>query len=164
MKKLSVIISMCFAVAAGAQSEETSIVNMADENGIKSCRPQIKSVSDFIIKGSSHGTHAYWSSEDSDNRMYATLTSKGYSDGDSHVSVIAAKTSSGKCDSIYIETFALPKSCMVVREETYKEWKYTGSMNGKTLLLENDGGSVNVYLSPQGESICLITKREVVFQ
>ncbi len=164
MKKSLIISTMLFAVSISLHAKETSIVNMADENGIKTCRSQIKSVSDFIIKDKAHGTHAYWNSKDSDNRLYATLTSKGYSDGDSHVSVIAAPTSSGKCDTIYVETFALAKSCMVTREETYKDWKYTGTMNGKTLLLESDAGSVNIYLSPQGENICLVSRREIVYQ
>lgn len=164
MKKSLVLSAFLFLLGAGVQAEETSIVNMADENGIKTCRPQIKSISDFIIKDRKHGTHANWNSKDSDNRMYATLTSKGYSDGDSHVSVIAAKTSSGKCDTIYIETFALPKSCMLTREEIYKDWKYSGTLNGKTLLLQNESGSVDVYLSSQGENICLVSKREMVYQ
>ncbi|QJR79965.1 hypothetical protein CA267_003800 [Alteromonas pelagimontana] len=164
MKKTLIISTMWFGVVANTHAEETSIVDMADKNEIRTCRSQIKSVSDFIIKDKAHSTHASWNSKDSDNRLYATLTSKGYSDGDSHVSVITAPTSSGKCDSTYVETFALPQSCMVTREETYKDWKYIGTMNGKTLLLESDGGAVNIYLSPQGESICLVSRREVVYQ
>lgn len=161
MKKV-VLVSLLLS-SFFAQAEETSIVNMATENGVNKCRANLKVAADFILKDKAHATHASWNSKDSDNRLYSTLTTKNYSDGDSHVTVIAAPTISGKCDTTYVETFAMPKSCMLVREETFKSWKYKGTMNKKTLLLANDAGSVNVYLSPQGDNICLVSKREVIY-
>jgi len=43
--------------------------------------------------------------------------------------------------------------------------EYRASLNNKTLVLQNDGGSVDVYLTPTGKKsdLCLVTKREVVY-
>ena len=161
MKKV-VLVSLLLS-SFFVQAEETSIVSMATENGVKKCKGELKSTADFILKDKAHGTHASWNNDDSDNHLYSTLTTKSYSDGDSHVTVIAAPTTSGKCDTTYVETFVMPKPCMMVREEVFKAWKYSGTMNKKTLLLESDSGGVNVYLSPQGENICLVSRREVIY-
>ena len=162
MKKAVLIGALL--ITTYAQAEETSIVYTAVQNGIKTCKTDLKRTADFIIKGITHSTHSSWNKKDSDNRMYATLTSKSYSDRDAHVTVIAAPTPAGKCDTTYVETFAMPKSCMTVREEVFKGWVYKGTMNSKTLVLENSmEGTVNVYLSPQGDNICLVSKREVIY-
>ncbi|UTV30505.1 hypothetical protein [Photobacterium atrarenae] len=157
-------LALCL-ISASSLAAENSIVSMAKESGVKRCVTQLESVANFIIEDKSHGTHANWNSNNPDNRIYTTLTSKGYSDGDSHVSVVSTINSEGKCDAYYTETFALPKSCMLVREQTYKELDFQGTLNGKTIVLKNSGGA-NYYLSPQGTSgnICLVTKRETIYQ
>ncbi|WP_411132282.1 hypothetical protein AAFX34_15750 [Vibrio vulnificus] len=156
-------LSLCLASGSVAWAN-TEVVNMASQNNIKRCLPQLEGISNFILKDKPHGTHATWNIDEPDNRMYTTLSSKGYSDGDSHVSVVAAINSKGKCDTYYTETFALSTSCMSAREETYKDMQYVGTLNGKTIVLKNQGGA-NYYLSPQGNggNICLVTKRETVF-
>ena len=164
MKKLIIGLSIVFTLNVHAGT--TIIESQATENGIKKCASQLKLIGDFIIEGKAHATHSSWNSTDADNHLYASLTSKAYSDGDSHVTVIASPTTSGGCDSTYVETFALAKSCMLSREEIYKDWTYDGTMNGKTLVLKNKSGNVTVYLTPQGtnDNICLVSKREVIYQ
>ena len=164
MKKI--IVALSVALTLNVYAGTSTIETLATKNGVKKCSPQLKIVGEYIVDDRPHATHSSWNKNDPDNRLYASLTSKGYSDGDSHVTVIASPTSSGKCDATYIETFALATSCMLAREETYKDWKYVGTLNMKTLMLENESGSVNVYLSAQGanDNICLISKREVVYQ
>ncbi|MEZ9819432.1 hypothetical protein AB4238_02240 [Shewanella sp. 10N.286.45.A1] len=151
--------------AMSVHAEENLIVSMAKENGVKRCIPQLETVSNFIIDKKSHGTHAAWNSDGADNRMYSSISSKGYADGDSHVSVVASINSEGKCDAYYVETFALAKSCMASRETTYKDMEYVGTINSKTIVLKNTGGA-NYYLSAQGASdnICLVSKRETIYQ
>lgn len=163
MKKFFLVLGLLSA--ANVCVGKTVIESQAVENGVVKCESAIKSTADFIIKDKAHATHSTWNSNDADNRLYASLTSKGYSDGDSHVTVIAAPTLSGKCDTTYVESFAMQKTCMVVREEVFKSWKYVGTMKKKTLILKNEGGSVNIYLSSQGagENLCLVTRREVIY-
>ena len=163
MKNLCVCLALLVSTTVLA-GQETSIVNIAKEYNFNTCLPQLKIASDFIIGNKKHTTHAYWNTDKADQRMYSSLTSKGYSDGDSHVTIAAAQTISGKCDVFYVETYALPKACLVAREDTFQGFKYKGTMNDKTLLLENESGAVNIYLTPQGDSICLVSKREALYQ
>lgn len=159
----SIGISVLFSSAVLAD-DETSVVNMAKESGVKRCIPNLKHISDFILDGKAHGTHSTWNQNAPDNRMYSSMSSKSYTDGNSHVSVVAAINSEGKCDTYYMETFALPNSCMKSRETTYKEMKYIGTLDDKTIVLENAGGA-NYYLTPQGtqNKMCLVSKRETVY-
>lgn len=164
MKKVLLAASVCFALSAHADT--TVIESQAVNNGVVKCATPLAEMGDYIIGDKSHATHSTWNSSDPDNRLYASLSSKGYSDGDSHVTVIAAPTSSGKCDTTYIETFALAKSCMLTREEVFSDWAYVGTMNEKTSILKNENDTVNIYLSSQGtnDNICLVSKREVIYQ
>ncbi|GAA81302.1 MULTISPECIES: hypothetical protein [Pseudoalteromonas] len=152
-------------LATNALAEDNSVVSMAKEKGVKRCIPQIEHISNFIIDKKAHGSHATWNKDAADNRMYSSLSSKGYTDGDSHVSVIASINSDGKCDTYYVETFALAKSCLMAREKTYKDMEFVGTLNDKTIVLKNAGGA-NYYLSPQGtaNNICLVSKRETIYQ
>jgi len=167
--KLGLIISSTalvlsvFSVSALAENT-TSVVDMAKENGIKRCLKPLEAISNFIIDGKKHGTHASWSSTSPDNRMYTSVTSKAYSDGNSHISIIGAINSEGKCDTYYMETYALSQSCMVSRETAYKKMNYVGTLADKTIVLKNEGGA-NYYLSPQGteNNLCLVSKRETLF-
>ncbi|KKN43128.1 hypothetical protein LCGC14_0706300 [marine sediment metagenome] len=163
MKKVFICLAMLTFVSAQAKSEN-SIVNLAKKNGFHTCLPQLKISSEFIINDKVHSTHSFWNQEDPDNSTYSSLSVKDYSDGDSHVIVAAAQTSSGKCDTFYVETFVLTKSCTVAREETFTNLKYAGQLNQNTLLLQNDSKSVNVYLTPQNDSLCLVSKKESLYQ
>lgn len=168
--KLGLIITnaaLVLSVFSGSALAEnsTSVVDVATESGVKRCLRQLEAVSNFIIGDKAHGTHATWSSTSPDNRMYTSMTSKNYTDGNSHVSIVGAINSEGKCDTYYTETFALPKSCMMARETIYEEMDYVGTLADKTIVLKNAGGA-NYYLTPQGteNSICLVSKRETVFE
>ena len=168
MKLGLVIIGVSLGVSmflSDIQAQEvTSIVDTAQKNGVKRCIPQLEKVSNFIIDGKKHGTHATWSQISPDGKMYSSLTSKGYSDGNSHVSVIGAVNSEGKCDSYYLENYALAKSCMMARETNYKDLEYVGTLAHKTIVLKNAGGA-NYYLTPQGaaNNICLVSKSETIY-
>lgn len=144
---------------------ETSVSDMANKNGIKTCAGQIKTVADHTIKDRAHGSYATWNKSNPDNRMYDALTVMSYSDGDTHLSITASPNPVGKCDSTYVETFVQKGSCMLARENTFGNWKFSGDLNGSTVVLKNDNGSVDLYLTPAlNGSACMITKREMVYQ
>lgn len=144
--------------------ETTSVVGMAKSNGVKRCIPTLELVANFMIEGKAHGTHAAWNKNSPDNRMYSSFTSKNYSDGNSHISVIGAVNSEGKCDGYYIETYVIDKACMIARETTFKEMEFVGTLQNTTIVLENAGGA-NYYLTPQAvPNICLVSKSETIYQ
>lgn len=162
---LSLVALLTLSSVSTQASEATLIESQATANGVEKCKAQLKLIGDYLVEGVSHGTHATWHNEAADQRMYASLTTKAYTDHDSHVSVIATPTPSGQCDATYVETYATDKTCMVMREEVYSEWTYAGTLRDETLLLKNKDGNVIVYLTGQGtnKNICLISTREVVF-
>lgn len=157
------IIFSLFVSVLAAPVESTSVLDIAQENGIVTCEKSLKNIAEFIIDGESHSTHASWHEQYSDDRLYTSLSSKGNTEGSSHVTVITAPTGSGKCDSSYIETYVVHLSCLEAREKMFDKWQYKGVMNDSTLLLETPSGAVNLYLSPQGNDLCLVSKREVIY-
>jgi len=163
MKPNKLIIFLIFLSISTTAFGETSVTGIAKKAGIKKCLSAVIGMSDFIIGEGKHHTHASYNTNNPDNRMYSTLTSKYYSDGDSHVSIIVTPNTAGTCDAVYVETYALTNSCMVARENMFKEWKYSGVMNNNTIRLTNSDNSVDIYLTPQGESVCLVSKREMVY-
>lgn len=166
MKSLIRILSAALACIAGAAvAGETIPQKKAEELGVKKCLATVRLVSDFYLEQASHGADATWNKNNTDGRILSFFVSRGYSDGDSQVNMQFAPNSSGGCDAVFTETYVVESTCTIVREDTFKQWKYRSSLNNKTLILQNNNGSVDVYLTPSGKrsDLCLITKREVVY-
>ncbi|WP_111642131.1 hypothetical protein [Marinimicrobium alkaliphilum] len=158
---ITICASMYFVNSASADS--TVVADQAKGNGVVACRGALEDVANFIIGDRSHASHSTWNSNNPDGRMFTSMTSKHYSDGDGHVTIVAAPMSGGKCDTTYVETFALERTCMSARESIYGDWKFTGELND-TIVLENESGAANLYLTSQGSgNICLVSRRETVF-
>lgn len=163
MKKFFICLAMLTFVSTNANSEN-SILSLAKQNGVQKCLPQLKLTSDFIIDNKTHSTHATWNYKDPDNRLYTSMASKKNIWGDSHVTVTVAPTSSGKCDTFYLETLVLTQSCSSTREEVFSSYKYVGELNQSTLILQSKSKSIHVYLTPQSGSLCLVSRKEIVYQ
>lgn len=162
---LAVIVAIvCTAsMPLSAVASDTVVVQTAKNNGVVTCGDALEKVANFIIGDGKHGSHSTWNSSNANGRMFTSMTSKNYSDGEGHVTIVAAPISGGTCDTTYVETFALDRTCMSVRESVYGNWKFSGELN-ETIVLENQSGSVNLYLTSQGSgNICLVSRRETVF-
>lgn len=151
-----------FATAAGAG--DTLPKEKAVEIGAKSCLSKVEQVADYLLEDAPHGSDTTWNNKNVDGRLLSFFVSRGYSDGDSQVNMQFAPTASG-CDAVYTETFVVESQCTIVREDTFKKWKFRGSLNKKTVILQTEEGSVDIYLTPAGKKgdLCLVTKREVVY-
>lgn len=146
-----------------AVANDTIVAQAAKNNGVVTCGGALENVANFIIGDRKHASHSTWNANNANGRMFTSMTSKHYSDGDGHVTIVAAPISGGKCDTTYVETFALDRTCMSARESVYGDWKFAGELN-ETIVLENQSGSVNLYLTSQGSgNICLVSRRETVF-
>ncbi len=146
------------ALASGTVVEET-----AREEGFKTCADALELVAGAAIADHKHSSHNHWHTDQTDGRMFTSLVSKYYSDGDGHVTITAAPVSSGNCDATYVETFALERNCMSARENIYDDWEFMTELND-TIVLQSESGGVNLYLTPQGSgNICLVSRREVVY-
>ena len=151
--------------ASSANAGDTLPRQKAEELGIKKCLAKIEKVADYAIEKASHGSDTTWNNKNVDGRLTSFFVSRGYSDGDSQINMQFAPTLSGGCDAVYTETMVFEGQCSIVREDTFKKWKYRGSLNSKTLILQNENGNVDLYLTPAGKKsdLCIATQREVVY-
>lgn len=159
---LSVILvfTACVSIAGETVPEQE-----AKRLGAKKCLKTVGLVADFYLEQASHGADTTWNKNNTDNRMLSFFVSRGYSDGDSQVNIQFAPNAAGGCDAVFTETYVIESTCTIVREDTFKAWKYRGNLNNKTLILQNSNSSVDVYLTPSGKKsdLCLVTKREVIY-
>ncbi|WP_036799443.1 hypothetical protein [Photobacterium marinum] len=140
--KNAMVLSFLLASNA-ALAEPTALVKQAAEHGIEKCEALLKAVGDFVLEDGLHSTLANYNIDQPDSRLYATFSTEVYTVGDSHVSVVVAPTSLGKCDATYVET------CKKLREESFSDWTYVGNMQNNSISLTNDDGSIYAYLSSQ---------------
>jgi hypothetical protein len=160
------IAIFCFsAVSVIADDETTSVFDQAKKAGVIRCLKSLEQVSNYIIKKNKHSSHSIWAKDNVDLNGFSSFVVKEYTDGDSHVSILVVPTADkDTCFAEYNETSYWPKSCSVLREEVYKDWKYKSSLKESTVILKNDSDKVFIYLSPQNNgSACLSTRREVIF-
>lgn len=157
------VLAVAVLLQATASAADTLPYKKAQEIGVKKCLAKVGEISDFILKEAGHGADTIWN-KNVDGRLFSFFVSRGYADGDSQVSMHFAPNGAA-CDAVYTETMLWETSCALVREEVFKAWKFRGSLNGKTMILQNDSGSVDVYLTPGGKAsnLCMSTKREVVY-
>lgn len=160
---LAVTLLATLSFSSSAISDSTVVVDQAKQNGIVTCVEPLDNVANFIIGDRRHGSHSTWNNNNANERIFTSMTAKHYSDGDGHVTIVAAPVGDGKCDTTYIETYALERTCISARESLYSDWTFTGELVG-TIVLENEAGTVNLYLTSQGSgNICLVSRRETVY-
>jgi hypothetical protein len=164
MRARSALAMLFLAGFVNANADETTPYQTAKQQGIRTCLSELRGVSNFIIDDHEHGSHDVWTSDATDSRMFSSFIVKGYSDGDSHVTIVVGPDKSGRCYVEYNETAFWPQSCTVIREAVFSELKYVDSLKETSVVLESKNGSVNVYLTPQNNGgACLSTKREVIY-
>ncbi|AGI23143.1 hypothetical protein ACYCAX_19215 [Pseudomonas sp. MT3] len=152
---LALVMQNCLAA--------TEVTKAAQNSGIKSCLEQLRGVSDFVIGKSDHGTNSVWNTAQPNKRLFETFSVKKYSDAYSQIIMTASPNSAGKCDLSSNETMVMRGSCMKIRETTFKDWKYIGSILN-TAVIENTN-KVSVFLTPQlDDSVCLVNRQEVSYE
>jgi hypothetical protein len=166
MKKLTVSLMTSIliigATHASVYSKETSTVDVAKRNGVKSCLGQVKSIAEHVLGSKAHSTHGITKQGAANEHMFLSMNVKGYSDGDSHVVISSTPTDSG-CDGFYVETSFMQMSCEKIQSDVFTGWKLSQTLNKNTVLLTNGSGTVHIYLSPQQGDTCLVSKQETVY-
>lgn len=159
MKRLFLLGSMFLTATVNA---ETVPAQQAKANGFNTCHGMVEGVAEFVINENDHGSLSTWNSSDADNRLFNSLISVKYSDGNSVAVANVTHGKTGSCDGTYTTVFYLDKSCSASRETTFKDWKYYGELAG-LVVLENQTGSLNKMLLPGGNG-CVAITTEVVYQ
>jgi hypothetical protein len=160
------LVALCLSAAVSANTFAQDLVppRQAEKAGVKQCLAQIRELSQFVLKEHRHASHDIWSNSTPNDRPFFSFVVKGYSDGDSHVSIMVGPDKTGRCSGEWRETAYWTKSCTVVREEIFGKLKFTGNLNNSTIALQNSDDTLSVYLTPQSNGVgCLSTRREVIF-
>jgi len=68
----------------------------------------------------------------------------------------------GGCEVSYIESFALAETCIDVREQVFKKWKFVGKLSKDSFFLRHKKDlTKNATLSSINKGAgCLVTRRD----
>jgi len=138
------------------------ITETAKEWGVNRCIAEIEAIDNYLNKKA--GSNGAWSSAAKDNaseRVYSSLNIKKYNDGTwgyATMSVVPGKK--GHCDGSLMQLVTFPnKSCNMIRETTYKEYKFKSELAGKALYSK---GSVQLVLEDLTGS-CIAIRYEALY-
>lgn len=157
------LLALLLPAMAQAEEEPTPVAS-AREAGVKSCMAPLKEIATYLVKDvAQHASHDLWNERSPDRRPFSSLIVKQYPDGDSHVSMIVGPDKAGQCFAEYNETAYWAKSCVVLRDEAFSKFTMHGSLNKHTTVLRNDNKTVFLYMTPQSDAGCLVTRREIFY-
>ena len=158
-----IVAASLLIIAPALSAAETEISKAAKKIGLTTCGDRISGLSVFLLKDSTHGSHSSWNQKAANKHLFYSMTIKVYSDNQSQISTIAAPTSAGGCDMVYVETMVMPGSCASAREKTFKSWKFAAETNG-TVVLGASEVTANIYLTPVlNNTACMVAKKEIMF-
>jgi len=99
----------------------------ARDKGISTCLKKIDQIASFLVKEIDHHSNATWATNQPDQRLFNSQIIIKYSDGAGLAVMNVAPTRAGKCDASYSRVLTFDKSCISVRETTYRDWKFGSS-------------------------------------
>ena len=137
----------------------------ARENGVRACLTLINAMSDFTLEDAAHASSAVWNTNQANRHAFVATAIRKYSDGDTHIDLIAQPNLDGKCDGMWTETYAVEKTCATVRQEWFKDFKFRETLVETTAWLTNQNENVDVFLTEAGNNgrHCLVKRREIIY-
>lgn len=153
------IISTTF-LSLGAYAD-TSMSEIVDEYDIQQCKLPLLSLAEEVIGKNSHRLHVDQAKKHTDKYPFTVVGVVSYNDQDAQVQFHAAPMVNGECEVSYQEAFALPETCIAVREQVFKKWKYVGRLSDDSFFLRHkERLTKNATLtSIKSGSECLVTRR-----
>lgn len=150
---------------ACACAGNTVLPQEAKEIGVKQCLNAVKAHTGRVMESASHEADISWKKDNPDMHVLSFFVSKGRFDGDTQVNMQFAPNRDGGCDTVITETFVAQTKCEVFQEQKFQGWKSKGVLNRRTIVLQGENNSVNVYLTPAGIALnlCMVTRREVAY-
>jgi len=161
-KKKRLFAAFLIFSALGTAIADTVPGEQATKNGFNTCQKTVEKLAKFVTGDVKHGAVSSWNKKSSDNRLFNSQVVLQYSDGHGMAILNVAPVKSGACDGSYTRIFTIEKSCPVLRETTYKDWKFFGEIGG-LVSLENSNGSVSAVLLPS-QTGCVAIQTEVVYE
>ncbi|GAB3488844.1 hypothetical protein [Marinomonas epiphytica] len=140
---------------------ETKMIEIVDEHNIQQCRQPLLAIADEIIDKKEHRLYVDQPKSHADKYPFTVIGVITYNDQDSQVVFNASPMVNGECEVSYQEVFALPETCLAVREQVFKKWEYVGRLSDDSFFLRHkERLTRNATLtSIKSGSECLVTRR-----
>ncbi len=164
VKKHSAILSLTLIAQLATMPmafAQTKMAEVLDELEIQQCRTQLMTLADEVIGEKSHRLHVDQPKGNADKYPLTVVGIISYNDRDAHVQFNASPLGDNQCEVSYIEAFALTESCLEVREQVFKKWKYVGKLSDDSFFLRHkERLTKNATLSSINHGTeCLVTRR-----
>lgn len=151
-------------LSPGVALAQSPFIGTAEKDGIKTCQPLLKLVSDYIIGDTAHSSISRFHQGQPDGWLYSTFNTIARDAGDAHVSIVAAPTAGGKCSATYVYTYSEAKTCDEVRKGFHARWKFSDAMLNDSISLIDEEGAAMAFLSSQKGDTCLVSFQEVLYE
>ncbi len=140
---------------------ETSMAKVVEEHGIQQCKMPLLAIAQEVIGENTHRLHADQPKNNADKYPFTVIGVISYNDQDAQIQFNAAPMINGECEVSYQEVFALPETCIAVREQVFKKWEYVGKLSKDSFFLRHkERFTKNATLtSIKSGSECVITRR-----
>ncbi|MDP5255524.1 MULTISPECIES: hypothetical protein [unclassified Vibrio] len=140
---------------------QTKMAEVLDELEVQQCQSQLMTIADEVIGQKSHRLHVDQPKGNADKYPLTVVGIISYHDRDAHIQFNATPLANNQCEVSYIEAFALPESCLEVREQVFKKWKYVGKLSDDSFFLRHkERLTKNATLSSINHGTgCLVTRR-----
>ena len=158
-RRLAVVIAtalFCSQVIA-----ETSMAVIVEEHKLQQCKPQLLALAEGVIGKKSHRLHLHQPKGNQDRHPLTVVGVISYNDQDAHIQFNASPLADGGCEVSYEEAFVLFESCIEVREQVFKKWKFVGRLSDDTFFLQHKKRlTKNATLTAVSHGTqCLVTRR-----
>jgi hypothetical protein len=159
IKPLTLLLSAALSHSVIA---DTSMTEVLDEHGIVGCKPQLEALADSVIGENEHRLHLYQPKRHADKYPFSVTGIISYRDQEAQIEFNASPMIEGGCEVSYVESFALPETCVKIREEVFKKWKFVGRLSDKSFFLHHKKELARnaTLTSINSGSACLITRRD----
>ncbi|MFT2098342.1 hypothetical protein ACMUMQ_08315 [Marinomonas sp. 2405UD66-6] len=149
-----------FTVSLNAHAE-TSMSVIAEEHEIEQCKQPLIAIADELIGKNEHRLYVDQPKHHANKYPFTVIGVISYNDQDAQVQFNAAPMVNGECEVSYQEVFALPETCLAVREQVFKKWEYVGRLSKDSFFLRHkERLTRNATLtSIKSGSECLVTRR-----
>lgn len=155
------VTPLALLLIASSAWAETIPEKQAQKNGIRTCLPAIKKISEFLIGDhKNYGASSSWATKEADKQMFISRIELTYNDGDSQLMTLyTAPTTSGLCAAAYERVTYWADSCMKVAKDTFKDHEYKGELNEAITQLSKDGNPIFLMKAGTG---CVSVKQEKI--
>lgn len=163
MKTIATMLAALLATTpalAEAPAPLTRAVQQGADAGFKDCAPALDKFIRFVHEDDSvYAMYGRWSKSNPNGSMFTTLTSEGSGADTILTSFSAVKNSAGTCDIVMTEIVTTQVTCTKFHEDSLKDWKFFGDLNGSGIYSDPTTENDSVILTNLPGNGCLLTKQ-----